>query len=78
MMDVQQRVVIGHFCEGNFAVRPIPVKIPTLATQVHRNPQGVVYNLLSRAEDARNRGDFNTAQQLTDEAEKAFVIATSH
>jgi hypothetical protein len=64
----------GAFVEVSIAHNPVLVRPVPLERLVRKNPEGVVYNLLNRAERAESAGDMAEAHALYKEAERLFRL----
>lgn len=70
--DDSGRAFIPFFSTGAVKVHPLP-----LERLVRIHPEEVIFNLLNRAERAAKNGHREEADQLEQEAERMFRLATA-
>ncbi|MDO8510471.1 MAG: hypothetical protein Q7S15_02495 [bacterium] len=73
-------IVIAQGCAfiPSFACGPQPVRPVPIERLVRHKPVDVVYNLIERAEQARQQGDIASAKALNAEAERLINLVTAH
>jgi hypothetical protein len=61
----------------SFTTGLVPVPATSLVQLLRRNPEGVIYNLVNRADRAKQAGKDTEAAELYAQAEKFFGLVTT-